>query len=155
MTSIIIEFQKQQTEEDAGLEVVLEGLALLLKQLRLGEAGAQATPLEVHLPGAEPLLAQYEGREVFSAADAACDNRLTARYWLALPPGEGDGEIETVACDLFEICRQLPPEYNLIKGVEKLCRISRTDQPPSDKTAKHAEEERCRARKPFSESSFV
>ncbi|XP_048518759.1 protein virilizer-like [Dendroctonus ponderosae] len=140
--------QKQTEEEDAGLEAILEGLAQLLKQLRLGEEGALPPPGEVHLPGAEPLLAQYEGREVFSAADA-CDDRLTARYWLATPPEEGDADIETVACDLFEICRQLPPEYNLIKGVEKLCRISRTDPPPSDKAAKHAEEERNRARKPF------
>lgn len=89
-----------------------------------------------------------------SSSDA-CDERLTDRYWLVTPAEEGEGELETVPSDLFEICRQLPPEFNLIKEVEKLCRISRTDPPNIDKGTKRNEEQRTKTRKPFSKSGVL
>ncbi|XP_066149127.1 protein virilizer [Euwallacea fornicatus] len=140
---------KSETEEDNRFESILEGLTLFLKQLKgIDRVGTSKVPQEVILPTPEVLLTQYSCRIVFSSSDA-CDERLTDRYWLVIPTEEGEVELETVQCDLFEICRQLPPEFNLIKEVEKLCRISRTDPSNLDKAIKHDEEQRSKSRKPF------
>ncbi|CAG9763201.1 unnamed protein product [Ceutorhynchus assimilis] len=144
---ILEEILKKEIEDDNSLETILEGLTLFLKQLDQPTTTA-STAEEVLLPTPQPLLAQYSGRIISSSSDA-CDERLTDRYWLILPSEEGEGELETVPCDLFEICRQLPPEFNLIKEVEKLCRISRTDPPHVDKAIKHCDEQRIKTRKPF------
>ncbi|KAL1500859.1 hypothetical protein ABEB36_006283 [Hypothenemus hampei] len=141
---------KNETEEDNNLESICESLNSFLKQLlqsssdEVGKGEIQETVLS----SPESLLTQFSSRVVFSSLDA-CNERLTAQYWLALPTEDHEGEIETMPCDLFEICRQLPIEFNLIKEVEKLCRISRTEAPAAHKTLNHNEEQKTKSRKPF------
>ncbi|XP_076274997.1 protein virilizer-like isoform X2 [Rhynchophorus ferrugineus] len=144
-----LQLEEKETEENTSFETILEGLSLFLKQLQtLDQESENEIPQEVLLPPPESLLTQYASRIICSSSDA-CDERLTDRYWLTIPADEGEGELETVPCDLFEICRQLPPEFNLIKEVEKLCRISRTETPNTDVTNKQNEEQRAKTRKPF------
>ncbi|XP_060534477.1 protein virilizer [Cylas formicarius] len=144
----IEETLKREIETDSGFETILEGLASILKQLAGGQRDvAEAESREAApLPPPEPLLAQFAGRLVYGNAET-CDERLTARYWLALPSDEPDTELESVPCDLLEVCRLLPPEFNLVKEAERLCHVSRV----ADVTGKDKEtaEQRCKTKKPF------
>ncbi|XP_050313210.1 protein virilizer isoform X2 [Anthonomus grandis grandis] len=147
---LLEEILKKETEDDSSFETILEGLSLFLKQLQSVDHSEikSENHREVFLPEPEPLLTQHSCRIVFNSSDA-CDERLTDRYWLVTPAEEGEGELETIQCDLFEICRQLPSDFNLIKEVEKLCRISRTEPTNMNKILKHSDDQRVKTRKPF------
>ncbi|KAJ8943761.1 hypothetical protein NQ318_011973 [Aromia moschata] len=126
----------------------LEGLSSLLKLLEDNSAEeSKETYTEIILPAPETLLIQFSHRTIFNSADA-CDERLTARYWLAVPAGEGDTDMENITCDLMEICRQhLHQDYNIVKEVEKLCRISRSDN--LDDKEKQTDDQKSKMKKPF------
>ncbi|CAH0546418.1 unnamed protein product [Brassicogethes aeneus] len=126
--NIIAEKLKKTTEEDNTFETLLESVSMLLKVL---ETNSSELPKENYtemiLPAPETLLSQFAKRTIYSSSDA-CDERLTASFWLAGPAEEAETGMENVTCDLLEICRQnLPTDYNIIKEVEKLCQISRIE----------------------------
>ncbi|XP_056632492.1 protein virilizer isoform X1 [Diorhabda sublineata] len=139
---------KETVEENKTYESFLEGLTALLKLLQDGvDANKESNPIvETNLPAPESLLVQFSKRLVFSSSDA-CDERLTSTYWLGLPTDEGENDSEHVNCDLIEVCRQnLRPDFNIIKEIEKLCRISRNDN-LDDK--KRMEDVNLKLKKPF------
>ncbi|KAJ8978120.1 hypothetical protein NQ317_014175 [Molorchus minor] len=92
---------KKVAEENNTFESFLEGVSSLLKLL-------DDNPPE-------------EPKETFLKYSAdACDERLTARYWLAVPSEEEMVIWKTVTCDILEICRQnLKQDYNLVKELMK------------------------------------
>ncbi|XP_018577529.1 protein virilizer isoform X2 [Anoplophora glabripennis] len=139
---------KKVVEENNTFESFLEGVSALLKLLEEDKKEeSKETYTEIMLPAPETLLVQFSCRTVFSSVDA-CDERLTARYWLAAPTDEGDTDMENVTCDLIEICRQnLRQDYNIVKEVEKLCRISRSDN-PEDKE-KQIDDQKLKMKKPL------
>nr|XP_023012377.1 protein virilizer [Leptinotarsa decemlineata] len=141
---------KAVVEEDNTFENFLEDLTSLLKLLDGDSSDTNKemkdTCVDTVLPVPESLLIQFSRRTIFSSSDA-CDERLTANYWLAIPAVDGETDSENVQCDIIEICRQnLRPEYNLVREVEKLCRISRTDG--LDDKEKRLEDE-DKMKKPF------
>ncbi|CAH1155610.1 unnamed protein product [Phaedon cochleariae] len=119
---------KEAVAENSTFESFLEGLTAFLKILEEDYSEINKDfGNEIILAAPESLLVQFSCRAIFSSSDV-CDERLTASYWLAVPSDEGENELEHVPCDLIDICRQnLRPEYSLIKDIEKLCRISRTE----------------------------
>ncbi|XP_072392863.1 protein virilizer [Diabrotica undecimpunctata] len=140
---------KETVEENNPFESFLEGLTALLKILQEDTPDANKDVVmcgEIILPAPETLLTQFSRRLVFSSADA-CDERLTSTYWLGLPSDEGENDLEHVSCDLIEVCRQnLRSDFNIVKEIEKLCRISRSEN-IDDK--KRMEDEGMKMKKPF------
>lgn len=61
-----------------------------------------------------------------------------------------------VVCDLNEICKlHLPPEINLVKEVEKLCRICPSDNTEqSNAKEKRSEQQKDKMKRPFSKYWF-
>ncbi|KAJ8972217.1 hypothetical protein NQ314_000278 [Rhamnusium bicolor] len=145
---ILEDILKKAVEENNTFESFLEGLSALLKLLEENSSEENIeTYTEIVIPAPDTLLVQFACRTIFSSADA-CDERLTARYWLAAPTDEGDSDMENVSCDLIEICRQnLRQEYNIVKEVERLCRISRSDNP--DDKDKQIDVQKIKMKKPF------
>lgn len=59
-----------------------------------------------------------------------------------------------INCDLLEICRQnLPQDYNIIKEVEKICRISHTEI--TDDKEKCVDDQKIKMKKPFGKIANV
>ncbi|CAG9862506.1 unnamed protein product [Phyllotreta striolata] len=134
-------------EENNPLENFLEGLAALMKLLEEESCSDKDVTVDINVPAPDTLLVQFSQRMVFSSSDA-CDERLTANYWLGLPSDETENDLEHVSVDLIEICRQnFRPEFNLIKEIEKLCRISRSEN--TDERIKKLEDEDVKIKKPF------
>nr|CAH7713265.1 unnamed protein product [Callosobruchus chinensis] len=141
---------KETVEENNNFESFLEGVSALVKLLEEGstkdENGAE-TAIDTTLPAPDALLLQFSCRAIFSSTDA-CDERLTSRYWLAVPADENDQDQENVPCDLLEICRQcIRPEFNIVKEVERVCRISSSDNP--DDKEKQLDADSMKMKKPF------
>ncbi|KAG5885200.1 hypothetical protein JTB14_012224 [Gonioctena quinquepunctata] len=88
---------KAVIEEDNTLESFLEGLTALLKLLDGDsvETSKDTAYADTTLPAPENLLVQFSRRTIFSSSDA-CDERLTANYWLAIPADEGEADAENV-----------------------------------------------------------
>lgn len=58
-----------------------------------------------------------------------------------------------MSCDLIEVCRQnLRPDFNLVKEIERLCRISRIEN--IDDRIKKMEDEDIKIKKPFGKSVY-
>lgn len=147
----------------------MEGLSVVIKCLlnadEVKESDCHVEPL---LPQPESLLVQFSGRQVYSSTDAM-DDRLTSNYWLSPSTADdNDGDVENVLgvlvpafvsftgyfkvpCDLSELCKQhLPPEISLIREVEKLCRISSTqDTEQGENKEKRNEQQKDKMKRPF------
>lgn len=115
--------------EDSTFEGLHEKLSGLLKSLNNESTSEEEEELvsEPILPVSEPLLAQFARRIVYNCTDTF-NERLTAEYWLSVPNEETDSEIENITADFNELCKQnLSEEYNLVREIEVLCRISSTN----------------------------
>ncbi|XP_044750585.1 protein virilizer isoform X2 [Coccinella septempunctata] len=115
----------KESVQDSTFEGLRDKLSALLNSLN-NETQVEGGEIftEPTLPIPEPLLAQFSRRVVYNCTDTF-NERLTAEYWLSVPNEETDSEIENIASDLTELCKQnLSDEYNLVREIEILCRIS-------------------------------
>ncbi|XP_017779064.1 PREDICTED: protein virilizer isoform X2 [Nicrophorus vespilloides] len=147
---------KVEVQEDSTFEGLLESIELMLTYLRVkGDSEVkEITYVEQVLPSPEPLLAQFAGRPIFSTRDSL-DDRLTASYWLT-PLGVDDQlpqdacEPDNVTCDLADVCRQdLASEVNLIKQVEKLCRVCPSESIEQVEKEKRINTQKDKMKRPF------
>lgn len=140
-------------QEDNTFDSLLEALTGVIKHLNTDNPSEtkEAHP-EPNLPPPEPLLIQFSCRQIYSSAEAVND-RLTSNYWLSHPTDENDGDAEHIPCDLNELCKQyLPPEISLVREVEKLCRISSSDDAEQgDSKEKRSEQQKDKMKRPFGE----
>ncbi|KAK4877295.1 hypothetical protein RN001_009801 [Aquatica leii] len=97
----------------------------------------------------QSLLLQFAGRPIFTLTDVI-DEQLTSTYWLSVPSYEPSTDVDNVTCDLNEVCRQnLPTDMNLVREVEKICRIYSVSDEQDDAKAKGAEEQKDKSKKTF------
>ncbi|KAF5273298.1 hypothetical protein FQR65_LT04720 [Abscondita terminalis] len=106
--------------------------------------------VEPILPPPQSLLLQFSGRPIFTLTDVI-DEQLTSNYWLSVPSYEPSADADNVTCDLNEVCRQnLPADMNLVREVEKICRIySVNDSEQDDSKTKGVEEQKDKSKKTF------
>ncbi|KAF2903313.1 hypothetical protein ILUMI_02877 [Ignelater luminosus] len=145
------ELLKKTIREDKTFDnYLLEGVTNIINILNKEASESKETYTEPLLPAPGSLLIQFAGRPIFTLSDVA-DEQLTSAYWLSAPTDEGSGDIENVTCDLSEMCRlHLPSEVNLIREVEKLCRIypsNNTEQ--DDSKAKGSDVQKDKNKKTF------
>lgn len=138
---------KKLKDEDITFESMLEGVSTVIKSLQTDSPDNKETLVEPILPEPETLLVQFSRRLIFTTSEV-CDERLTIRYCLSMPNDES--ESENVPCDLAEIARQyLPPDFNIAKEIEKLCRICPSDG-SSEKENNDDNDQKAKTKKPFS-----
>ncbi|XP_031348459.1 protein virilizer-like [Photinus pyralis] len=139
---------KSVTEEsfDNYIHEGVKGIIALLKEI----TKTKETPVEPILPPPQSLLLQFSARSIFTLTDVI-DEQLTTNYWLSVPAYEPTTEVDNVTCDLGEVCRQhLPADINIIREVEKVCRIySSNNNEQDDAKTKGAEEQKEKNKKSF------
>ncbi|KAF5276514.1 hypothetical protein FQA39_LY06583 [Lamprigera yunnana] len=113
----------------------------------------------------QSLLVQFSGRPIFTLTDVI-DEQLTSSYWLSVPSYEASADSDNVykyaylsstllftlqvTCDLNEVCRQnLPADMNLIREVEKICRIYSVNNDQDGAKPKGNEEQKEKSKKTF------
>ncbi|XP_019867996.2 protein virilizer isoform X2 [Aethina tumida] len=145
---MLTDILKKSTEDDNSFETLLDSVETIIKLIESSQMEtSKESYTEVVLPIPDTLLSQFCKRTIFSSTEA-CDERLTARFWLAAPSDEVETGLENVTCDLLEICRQhLPTDYNIIKEIEKLCRVSRIGN--DEDKEKLADDQKRKLKKPL------
>lgn len=142
------EILKKLRDEDLTFESLLEGVSVVVKLIHSDPPKVKELLEEPSLPEPETLLVQFSSRLIFTSSDVCDDDRLSIRYWLSIPSDEI--ETENVSCDLNEIARQyLPPDFNLAREIEKLCRVCPIDS--NDEKEKHDSDLKAKMKKPFGE----
>ncbi|KAK5642556.1 hypothetical protein RI129_008723 [Pyrocoelia pectoralis] len=155
---------KSVTEEsfDNYLHEGVKNMITLLKET----TKAKETFVEPILPLPQTLLLQFSGRPIFTLTDVI-DEQLTTNYWLSMPSYEASIEVDNVSsmhnlyansvvnfqvtCDLSEVCLQhLPADVNIIREVEKICRIySSNNSEQDDVKTKGTEDQKDKNKKSF------
>lgn len=123
----VVEKLKEFQVDDNSFDRLLESVQQMITMLQ-GTSVKSEEIAEPLLPAPESLVTQFASRSVFTSSDVV-DERLTAAFWLTAVVDENEtGDSEHVTCDLIDICRQdLSSDVNLIKQVEKLCRVCVTE----------------------------
>ncbi|GLV34007.1 virilizer [Carabus blaptoides fortunei] len=121
---------KKNTTSDEPFNNMLDNLASLIRVLNCESSGTDTASGTVSvsipepvLPAPDTLLGQFACRPVYTLTEVS-EEQLTTAYWLSAPAEEIGGEIDLVAADLSEVCRQnLSAEVNISREVEKLIRV--------------------------------